>query len=100
MKKIVLITLILVITFLSVGQVYADCRGCCSWHGGVCCFNGVTMCCDGSPLSAKCAAKGCDKCPSLDSDYGEGFVFEEDDSCRIEVSEYQSDINLESGFSK
>ena len=26
-------------------------QGCCSWHGGVC----GCQCCDGSPLSDKCA---------------------------------------------
>lgn len=40
----------------------ADCRGCCSHHGGVVCKDGVTQCKDGTPLSAKCKAKGCDKC--------------------------------------
>jgi len=40
----------------------ADCRGCCSHHGGVTCSNSITQCRDGSPLSAKCEAKGCGKC--------------------------------------
>ncbi len=34
------------------GVRYAEARrGCCSWHGGVC----GCRCCDGTPLSAKCA---------------------------------------------
>ena len=34
------------------GVGYAEAkRGCCSWHGGVC----GCRCCDGTPLSAKCA---------------------------------------------
>jgi len=49
---------------------YANCRGCCSWHGGVCCVNGVTQCCDGTPLSSRCRDKGCNACPS-DSGTGE-----------------------------
>ncbi len=42
----------------------ADCRGCCSRHGGVDCIDGVTQCRDGSSLSSKYRAKGCDKCGS------------------------------------
>ena len=49
---------------LSYSQVFADCRGCCSHHGGVVCRDGITQCGDGTPLSAKCAAKGCNKCGS------------------------------------
>lgn len=62
MKKIQLFTLSLFFALFFVNQAYADCRGCCSWHGGVCCIDGVTMCCDGTTLSAKCTAKGCNKC--------------------------------------
>lgn len=40
----------------------ADCRGCCSHHGGVVCENGETKCKDGTPLSFKCESKGCNKC--------------------------------------
>lgn len=40
----------------------SDCVGCCSSHGGVCCNNGVPMCCDGASLSTTCAAKGCNQC--------------------------------------
>lgn len=40
-----------------------NCRGCCSRHGGVgCSSSDVTQCRDGTPLSAKCASKGCSKC--------------------------------------
>ncbi|MEZ4527713.1 MAG: endonuclease [Desulfobacterales bacterium] len=51
------LTLFLFISSLS----FADCRGCCSGHGGVTCVNGITMCKDGTGLSEKCKAK-CDKC--------------------------------------
>ncbi|SCY70931.1 endonuclease/exonuclease/phosphatase family protein [Desulfoluna spongiiphila] len=40
----------------------ADCRGCCSGHGGVVCEGGITTCADGTPLSAACQAKGCSVC--------------------------------------
>ena len=36
--------------------------------GGVCCIDGVTMCCDGTSLSDTCKAKGCDV--SDDDDVG------------------------------
>jgi len=41
----------------------ADCRGCCSSHGGVVCNDGITECADGSPLSQTCQDKGCSVCP-------------------------------------
>ena len=56
----------------------ADCLGCCSWHGGVVCRNGVTMCADDSSLSSTCINKSCNMCgstpqppspPSLESNY-------------------------------
>lgn len=63
MKKLSTILSIFVSTILLITSVsYADCRGCCSSHGGVVCTNGVTKCCDGTPLSDKCKAKGCNKC--------------------------------------
>jgi deoxyribonuclease-1 len=40
---------------------FADCRGCCSGHGGVRCIDGITKCKDGTELSDNCKAK-CDKC--------------------------------------
>ena len=40
----------------------ADCQGCCSGHGGVCCKNGLTQCCDDTPLSDACKNKQCDTC--------------------------------------
>lgn len=53
----------LVILFVLAGSMArADCRGCCSSHGGIVCVDGVTRCKDGSPLSEKCESKGCDKC--------------------------------------
>lgn len=53
--------LILLILF-SPAQVFANCRGCCSHHGGVVCRDGATQCRDGTPSSAKCRAKECNKC--------------------------------------
>lgn len=75
---------IVIVAFIIGGFVYlfnideVEARsGCCSWHGGVCtykCPDGVNIgyyCCDGTPLSAKCApyypscpAKPLPKCPS------------------------------------
>lgn len=64
MKKLtLLISILLTLTLTSI-PAYADCRGCCSRHGGVDCIDGVTKCRDGSPLSQKCKAKGCNKCGS------------------------------------
>jgi hypothetical protein len=65
MKQIFIVSLILVFAFIFTSLAYADCRGCCSWHGGVVCRNGVTMCNDGTPLSSKCRAKGCNKCGDI-----------------------------------
>ena len=50
------VTLILVISFLLIPLFFIPenteaRRGCCSWHGGVC----GCRCCDGTPLSSKCA---------------------------------------------
>ena len=56
--------LILSILFFP-AQVSANCRGCCSHHGGVVCRNGVTLCQDGTSLSSKCLSKGCNKCGSI-----------------------------------
>lgn len=63
MLKTLLATAVLAIALAAGPAGQADCRGCCSRHGGVVCENGVTKCRDGTPLSAKCAAKGCNKCP-------------------------------------
>jgi len=53
--------LFLVVTSFPMGTAFADCRGCCSGHGGTTCTDGVTKCKDGSQMSAKCQEK-CDKC--------------------------------------
>lgn len=45
-----------------ISSSFADCRGCCSGHGGLKCVNGVTICVDGTPLSENCLNKGCDIC--------------------------------------
>jgi len=53
MKKL-LISLSILALFLFVMLPADDVearQGCCSWHGGVC----GCRCCDGTPLSAKCA---------------------------------------------
>lgn len=67
MKKRLLLIALLVTFSLSTVTVslYADCRGCCSRHGGVDCIGGVTQCRDGSPLSQKCIAKDCNKCGTV-----------------------------------
>ena len=64
MKKLAIFIAILLSIALTTISAQADCRGCCSRHGGVACIDGVTQCRDGSPLSSKCRAKGCDKCGS------------------------------------
>ena len=53
MKKLLLSLSILVLfLFVVLPTDDAEARqGCCSWHGGVC----GCRCCDGTPLSAKCA---------------------------------------------
>jgi len=53
--------LFLIVASFSMGTAFADCRGCCSGHGGTACVDGVTKCKDGSQMSAKCQEK-CDKC--------------------------------------
>jgi len=67
MKKLALLISILLIISLLTSPAYADCRGCCSGHGGVDCIDGVTKCRDGSPLSQKCIAKDCNKCGTVSS---------------------------------
>ena len=62
MKKLLIFLSILVLvlfTLFPIDEVEAR-RGCCSWHGGVCsvrCCDGSIgyICCDGTPLSSKCA---------------------------------------------
>ena len=63
MKLLVKIpTLLMILFFLFPINSFADCQGCCSYHGGVVCVDGVTMCIDGTPLSATCINKGCRVC--------------------------------------
>ena len=57
--------------------VFSDCRGCCSHHGGVVCDGGVTRCADGTPLSEKCKAKGCNVCDKEPGPVGSGKALEE-----------------------
>ncbi len=76
MRSFLAVCLVCII-FLSSDAVYADCRGCCSWHGGVCCTGGITMCCDGTPLSDTCVAKGCNACWSSSDDGDDGSAYEE-----------------------
>ncbi|MFP7756271.1 IPT/TIG domain-containing protein [Thermodesulfobacteriota bacterium B35] len=52
----------LLIVSLSSRPSFADCQGCCSYHGGVVCSNGITRCADGTPLSPTCRNKSCDAC--------------------------------------
>ena len=57
----IILTLTFFIIFI-IHSSFADCTGCCSRSGGVCCIGGITMCCNGSPLSDTCKAKGCSVC--------------------------------------
>lgn len=65
MKKLTVFLSILITIFFIAIPAYADCRGCCSGHGGVACIDGITKCRDGSLLSPKCKSKGCNKCGSV-----------------------------------
>lgn len=60
---------IMLIWLLGAAVAHADCRGCCSRHGGVVCNDGVTMCRDGTSLSARCSSKGCNKCGGYSSSH-------------------------------
>ena len=63
------LVVILVVFILSASQeVSADCRGCCSYHGGVVCENDITQCADGTPLSITCVNKGCNLCSTTSCD--------------------------------
>ena len=64
MKKSIVVLITLLTFSLITSTTFADCRGCCSRHGGVVCVDGITKCRDGTPLSQKCQSKGCDKCGS------------------------------------
>ena len=64
MKKLAIFLITLFTFFLITSTAFADCRGCCSRHGGVVCIDGITKCRDGTPLSLKCQSKGCNKCGS------------------------------------
>jgi len=93
MKKILIVFTICSLFLVFNLSANADCQGCCSWHGGVCCVDGVTMCCDGTPLSAKCWAKGCNKC------YGyrpliTPFGYAESETCWAETENIQ-DVEIE-----
>ncbi|MGD9731741.1 MAG: DUF1566 domain-containing protein [Desulfamplus sp.] len=51
------------------------CTGCCSKHGGVICnASGFNTCADEEPLSVKCQAKKCNKCPVNASVTKEGII--------------------------
>lgn len=68
MKIRIILFLTLLFSFISSpnfsSTACADCRGCCSDHGGVICRDGVTLCADGTLLSDTCEDKSCDKCES------------------------------------
>ncbi len=55
-------TVLVMFLLLSCIHLRADCTGCCSYHGGVVCFGGVTKCADGTSLSQVCQDKHCNKC--------------------------------------
>ena len=59
LKVLIVLTLVSLFLFTSIAGIGAQ-QGCCSWHGGVCSYQcphgGIGHhCCDGTPLSAKCA---------------------------------------------
>ncbi|MGA1869167.1 MAG: hypothetical protein ACMUJM_11555 [bacterium] len=77
-KKYVLICYIIILTCLFYSKkASGNCQGCCSWHSGVVCRNGVTEYADGTPLSSTCEAKGCDACIE---DSESSLIFTNDDS--------------------
>ncbi len=61
---ILIISFLLALLFVIPENIEAR-RGCCSWHGGVC----GCRCCDGTPLSAKCAPyyPSCNRAPAYPS---------------------------------
>ncbi len=62
--RIILICIAVILLMFCRANVllYADCRGCCSGHGGIVCDNGITKCVDGTDLTQSCKNKGCDVC--------------------------------------
>ena len=63
MSRVIRVVLGLFFIYLLIsGEASADCRGCCSRHGGVVCGEDGVQCADGSPLSARCQAKACNPC--------------------------------------
>lgn len=71
MKKALLTVIIplLAVLFYTIPIAFADCTGCCAKHGGVVCVKGITKCKDGTSLSPKCKAKGCNKCSPSSKDF-------------------------------
>ena len=59
------VVVFILLLIISPHDILADCRGCCSYHGGVVCVNGVTQCKDGTPLSDTCVNKGCNECGEI-----------------------------------
>jgi len=52
MKKTLILLIVILFLFIAIPFIRLEARqGCCSHHGGVC----GCRCCDGTPLSAKCA---------------------------------------------
>lgn len=66
------LSLIVILSFQTTS--YADCRGCCNGHGGTVCINGKTECADGTTLSDKCKAKGCDVCDNATISNGKTII--------------------------
>jgi len=70
MRKAILIFMLILIFLLVLLTITTEARrGCCSHHGGVCCAGPGCdcYCCDGTPLSAKCAPyyPACSSQPAL-----------------------------------
>jgi phosphatidylserine/phosphatidylglycerophosphate/cardiolipin synthase-like enzyme len=65
-KTVFMMTVMTALMFLFSASFSAqsDCRGCCSWHGGVICKDGKKQCEDGTALSDICGEE-CGKCSAI-----------------------------------
>lgn len=82
---IICINIIFFISLITCKIVKADCQGCCSWHGGVICKNGITQCADGTSLSQTCQDKGCNVCDD-DDDKGGCFIITTEIRSTVSIS--------------
>jgi len=88
---------------IKICKTNGNCQGCCSWHGGVACYNGISVCADGTPMSSTCqgciSCVGCDpveaRCES-DIQYKEGDPYAKGNFF-VEAPEFQERFNCEDG---